>query len=68
MLTKTLPIMFGSYNKTVHVEMISDPIAWNIVNLIKPIEWNTPQQAISSSAKVSLYYRLSVLKLMLRLT
>ena len=32
--------------------MISDPIAWNIVNLTKPIEWNIPQQAISSSAKV----------------
>ena len=41
-----------SYKKTVHVEMISDTIAWNIANLTKPIDWSIPQQAISSSAKV----------------
>ena len=41
-----------SYEKTVHVEMISDTIAWNIANLYKPIDWSIPQQAISSSAKV----------------
>ena len=41
-----------SYEKTVHVEMISDTIAWNISNLSKPIDWSIPQQAISSSAKV----------------
>ena len=41
-----------SYEKTVHVGMISDTIAWNIANLTKPIDWSIPEQAISSSAKV----------------
>ena len=41
-----------SYKKTVHVEMISDAIAWNIANLTKPTDWSIPEQAISSSAKV----------------
>ena len=41
-----------SYERTVDVKMISDPIAWNIANLTKPIDWKIPQQVISSSAKV----------------
>ena len=41
-----------SYEKTVHVGMISDTIAWNIANLTKPIDWSIPEQAISSNAKV----------------
>ena len=41
-----------SYDKDVKVEMISDTIAWNIANLTKPVEWEIPQQAIPSNAKV----------------
>ena len=41
-----------SYKKTVHLEMISDTIAWNIANLTKPSDWSIPEQVISSNAKV----------------
>ena len=41
-----------SYDRNVKVEMISDPIAWNIANLTKPVGWNIPQQAIPLNAKV----------------
>ena len=41
-----------SYNKTVTLLMVSDPIAWNVTNLRKPLEWIIPTDTVAPEAKV----------------
>ena len=47
-----LPNVIVSYNGTVKVDMVSDPIAWNIKNLTQPLDSPIPTMAVAPGAKV----------------
>ena len=47
-----LPKAHVSYNKKVTVVMVSDPVAWNVTNLRKPLDWSIPTDTVAPGAKV----------------
>ena len=47
-----LPNVIVSYNRTVKVDMVSDPIAWNIKNLTQPLDSPIPTMAVAPGARV----------------
>ena len=47
-----LPNVCVHYNKKVTVEMVSDPVAWNITNLRRPLDWELPTETVAPGAKV----------------